>query len=160
MNTPNEILELPFMERVRLASNADTPVDVLRELSGEEIVYIRRLVAANPSTSPDVLKELAFDSSAEVQAGVFRNPSLPLKEMVNSVNATVRFYVAIHPFADFKILVKLVNDEFPAIASAAREKLENLDESSFAGGLTECGFGMLVGLPREWAMKALCSEAV
>ena len=60
-----------------VAANLSTPVEVLRALSGDRDEWVRRYVVRNPSTSVEVLRALSGDESEWVRRDVAANLSTP-----------------------------------------------------------------------------------
>lgn len=87
--TPGEALRLlakdnnpkdsPSVVRMAVASNINTPEDVLGELSKDGDSGVRQSVARNPSTPVEVIEALANDESPAVRGEVMRNPNATLE---------------------------------------------------------------------------------
>ena len=63
--------------RKAVASDPDTNVETLRELSSDIASTVRARVAANPNTPEDILLQLATDSSHHVREYLAKNEALP-----------------------------------------------------------------------------------
>jgi hypothetical protein len=65
-------------ERIQLARNPSTPVDVLRQLAMDTDRSVRERVVNNVSTPEDILAQLATDTDSWIRWRVALHPSLPL----------------------------------------------------------------------------------
>ena len=95
-------------QKMKLASNPSTPVDVLRALAQDEDWVVRSDVAENPSTPIEVLRALAKDESVYVRRWVAEHPNTPedvLHYLAKDVEYEVREQVAQNPKSSSKILV-------------------------------------------------------
>ncbi|MCS7102270.1 MAG: hypothetical protein NZ992_00115 [Candidatus Korarchaeum sp.] len=63
--------------RIAIASNPNTPPEILSGLVDEDFCGIRARVAEHPSTPPETLSRLAGDENEEVRAAVASNPNTP-----------------------------------------------------------------------------------
>lgn len=146
-----------FLQALEVSKYPDTPADVLGKLGTHRSASIRRAVATNPNTPVEVIKTLLFDDDVWVNSSALRNSSLPLHDFVDSDDLRIRTGVAVHPSATLDILVKLVKDEFAAVSLAAQYQLDSFDDDVFRSSLIRYGFVELLALPRAGAMKVLCS---
>lgn len=147
-----------FLQAMKVSKNPDTPSDVLAGLSTHQSPTIRRDVAKNPNTPVEIIKTLLFDDDVWVNSSALRHPGLPLEEFVDSDDLRIRTGVAVHPSATLDLLVRLARDELDTVALAAQFQLDSLDDELFRASLVKYGFSELVGLPRAWVMKVLCSK--
>ena len=72
-----DIDNMGFNEKLKLARNRNTPVDVLRELSKPGRASVRMDLAENPNTPEDILQDFANSTSAVMRCRVARNPKAP-----------------------------------------------------------------------------------
>jgi len=82
VNTP-DVTKLPLQERKDLASNPNTPPEILTILARDEDEVVRRRVADNPNTPPEILTILARDEDYDVRCRVTENPKAPLGALIN-----------------------------------------------------------------------------
>lgn len=96
-----------------IASDPDTPVDLLLELSNSDNWEVRAKVAGNASTPIDVIRRLSEETDEGVRAHAGRNPNAPidvLERLASDWSEYVRQYVADNPNAPSNILAILAND--------------------------------------------------
>ena len=115
-NTPEDLLRELAKDTARtlqgdVARNLSTPEDVLRELAKNKVSSVRHSVAENPNTPEDVLREMAknedYRSDSITRAFVARNPNVP--EDVLLVLATdVKFMVRLDVAHNTKSSVKVL----------------------------------------------------
>jgi hypothetical protein len=112
-----------------VASNPNTPQQVLERLAGEESAVIRRHVALNPKTPVDTLRRLAEDRETDVRLAVAENVHTP-QEILCVLSADedmdVRYGVAENPHMPEDILVELSQDDNPYIRCRALKTLQML----------------------------------
>ncbi|HLG19249.1 MAG TPA: hypothetical protein VI895_05470 [Bdellovibrionota bacterium] len=90
--TPVEILRdiaahhAPGYVEVSLATNTNTPPDVLTQLSSNKYNFVRERVASNANTPTEVLINLSKDNAWEVVAQVANNPHTPPEIAVETLN--------------------------------------------------------------------------
>ena len=63
--------------KYELATNFNTPTEVLTQLSTDKSWYVRWRVADNPNTPKEVLKILSKDKDSIVRYRVVNNPNAP-----------------------------------------------------------------------------------
>ncbi|MBX9719992.1 MAG: hypothetical protein K2X81_01250 [Candidatus Obscuribacterales bacterium] len=112
-----------------MASNPETPAELLDFLTivGSTSVVIR--VAENPNTSKETLSKLAFHNDAEVRAAVAENTNASescFKRLANDMSADVRFRLAENPHAPAAVLYNLLRDENPYVSARARKTLSRI----------------------------------
>ena len=71
-----------FNEKLKLARNRNTPVDILRELAKSESASVWMDLAENPNTPEDILQDYAKSKSAVLRCRVARNPKAPRKILI------------------------------------------------------------------------------
>lgn len=82
--------------RMGLASNPNTPPDVLRRLAADVSRSVKQKVAGNPNTEPVILGILARDPDRDVRLEVAQNPHTSLRVMEDfSVESDEAFRVAV-----------------------------------------------------------------
>ena len=82
----NPLSNLSSQERIDLAQNPNTPLEILTLLARDENWGVRCRVALNPNTPPEILTILARDENKWVRCGVERNPNAT-REVVQTVRA-------------------------------------------------------------------------
>jgi hypothetical protein len=113
--TLEQIRNMSYDEKIELAKDPNTPVDVLEILAkNEEYWSVRRYVAWNPNTPVELLAELATDENEYVRRGVANNPNTPvelLRELAKDKDGNVRWYVAKNTNATEQVLVSVFEYE-------------------------------------------------
>ncbi|MCC7529925.1 MAG: HEAT repeat domain-containing protein [Candidatus Melainabacteria bacterium] len=112
-----------------VASNPNTPRQVLERLASEESPVIRRHVALNPKTPVETLRKLAEDRETDVRLAVAENAQTPqeiLTLLSNDQDMDVRYGVAENPHMPENILVELSQDDNPYIRCRALKTLQML----------------------------------
>lgn len=112
-----------------VASNPNTPRQVLERLATEESAVIRRHVALNSKTPVETLRKLAEDTEVDVRLAVAENVGTP-EEILAVLSADedmdVRYGVAENPHMPEDILVELTQDDNPYIRCRALKTLQML----------------------------------
>ncbi len=138
-NTPSEILEsivktnfpqIPKSEMglilCGIASNLNTPIDILAELANSNNKFIKSHIAENPNTPISILQKLANDDSEDVRVGVLwskhltpelamqfiDDPSSGIREELASIEDNRLSVETIH-----KILESLYDDPIRSVRS-------------------------------------------
>lgn len=112
-----------------VASNPNTPRQVLERLAAEDSAVIRRHVAENPKTPVDILRKLSNDRDSDVRLAVAENEHTPadvLSTLSKDEDDDVRYGVAENPRMPEDILLELSQDENPYIRSRALKTLQML----------------------------------
>lgn len=112
-----------------VASNPNTPRQVLERLASEESAVIRRHVAENPKTPVDILRKLSGDTDSDVRLAVAENEHTPadvLGVLSQDEDDDVRYGVAENPRMPENILLELSRDDNPYIRSRALKTLHML----------------------------------
>ncbi len=112
-----------------VASNPNTPQQVLERLASEESAVIRRHVALNPKTPVETLKKLSEDRETDVRLAVAENAQTPqdiLTFLSSDQDMDVRYGVAENPHMPENILVELTQDDNPYIRCRALKTLQML----------------------------------
>ncbi|MBX9947618.1 MAG: hypothetical protein K2Y39_00510 [Candidatus Obscuribacterales bacterium] len=112
-----------------VASNPNTPRQVLERLAGEESAVIRRHVALNPKTPVETLRMLAEDRETDVRLAVAENVHTPqdiLCLLSSDQDMDVRYGVAENPHMPEEILVELSQDDNPYVRCRALKTLQML----------------------------------
>lgn len=120
--------EILHVRRV-VASNPNTPRQVLMRLAGDASASIRQSIAENPKSPPEVLRKLCEDIEAEVRLAIAENPNTPadvLATLATDVDVDVRYGVAENPRMPETILFALSSDENPYIKCRALKTLKML----------------------------------
>jgi pentose-5-phosphate-3-epimerase len=89
--------------RSGIASNPNTPIELLTQLSEDPEWHIRMSVARNPNTPKSILETLATDYNESVRTVVAKNPNTPI--------ATLRYL--------------MTSDEDSIVRKYAKKNLEN-----------------------------------
>ena len=96
-----------------IATNPNTPVEILEAYANSSNAQIRISVANNPNAPVKILKLLANSEDYKMRFRVGRNPNTPtnlLESLANDSNSCVRESVSQNPNAPLEILEKLAND--------------------------------------------------
>ena len=110
-----------------VVENRNAPAELLTELSKDRIAAIRKSVAKHPNTPANVLKELSKDIEAIVRLSVATNHNTPeptLKKLSRDKNWYVREGVAKNAMTPKSILEVLLNDPEEDIRNAASNALK------------------------------------
>ena len=108
-------------EQENIATELDTPPDILRELGKSRSNNVRKAVAANPKTPDDTLIKLSKDKQELVRGRVAANPKTPvdtLVELGKDEDLYVKECVAQNPKTPVDTLVELGKDKSSWIRSA------------------------------------------
>jgi HEAT repeat protein len=118
-----------------IASNPNTPKEVLMFLAQDLSTTIRQRVAENLRTPPETLSKLADDNDTEVRLAVAENPNSNaaiLTKLSNDESIDVRFGVAENPHMPEDILIKLADDDNPYVRCRALQTLQRMSLHSQA----------------------------
>ena len=109
----NELENKSKNTRENIASDKNTPVNVLEKLSTDKDEWVRRCVALNTSTPTSVLERLSADEDDDVRRGVAENENTPAEVLakLSTDSFTVRCGVASNVNTPVDILEKLSKDE-------------------------------------------------
>lgn len=107
-----------------VASNPNTPLDLLEELSKSEDFEVRNGVAQNKAAPVELLELLTFDSKSPVVASVILNHSAPVSflsdpRLVHSPMIPVRGAIARHEDTPRDTLIELLEDREPYVRGSA-----------------------------------------
>ncbi len=107
-----------------MAGNQELSTDVLLQLSQANNYKIRLRIAENSCTPPALLNELAEDMHPEVRVAVADNPNAPyeaLERLAADECIDVRYGLAENSQLPISILLHLINDDNPYVASRANK---------------------------------------
>ncbi|PWU02378.1 MAG: hypothetical protein C5B53_01765 [Candidatus Melainabacteria bacterium] len=128
-----------------IAGSADTPIEVVRDLSILGLTVIRERLAANPNTPLEILEKLALDADPLVRSAVAENAMLSRKiaeQLFRDEHPDVRFSLAENLKTPQDLIGRLTEDENPYIANVASKTLDIL---YFESMLTEEKFEVETG---------------
>ena len=128
-----------------IAGSADTPIEVVRDLSILGVTVIRERLAANPNTPPEIIERLAVDKEPLVRAAVAENPALTgdiAAKLCQDEHPDVRFSLAENLMTPVDLLRQLMEDDNPYVANAASK---TMDIIYFESMLSEQKFEIEVG---------------
>jgi hypothetical protein len=128
-----------------IAGSADTPIEVVRDLSILGLTVIRERLAANPNTPLEILEKLALDADPVVRSAVAENPTISRKiaeQLFRDEHPDVRFSLAENLKTPLDLIGRLTEDENPYIGNAA---VKTLDILYFECMLTEQKFEIEAG---------------
>jgi hypothetical protein len=100
--------------------------DILAILSHDEDVYVRYYVASNPQTPAEMLVTLATDKDYYVREGVASNANTPVEVLgvlAHDEDVYVRYYVARNANTPVEVLGVLAHDEDDDVRSIAQDRL-------------------------------------
>ena len=112
-----------------IAGSADTPIEVVRDLSILGLTVIRERLAANPNTPLEILEKLALDADPLVRSAVAENAMLSRKiaeQLFRDEHPDVRFSLAENLKTPPELIRRLTEDENPYIANVASKTLDIL----------------------------------
>lgn len=110
--------------RRHIALSEKVPVEILEMLSEDASITVRECVAKNPNTPLDILKKLSENDIT--RASVALNESIPfsyLEELSKDSNSEVRYSVASNVKTPCSILFVLAHDENYLVRNIAAVKL-------------------------------------
>jgi len=96
-------------DKSQLASNPNTPSDVLARLAEDDEHTIRQYVAANPNTPAHVLHVLALDEVYFVSEAAAENPNLPRDERIWDTKNTLTI---VGPVDEVEMIINRVGKPF------------------------------------------------
>lgn len=113
-----------------IATNPETPGDILELLAKQASSYVLERVADNPNTPSVVLRELALHDCSDVRSAVADNPTAGGMMWILAADPSpdVRYHVAENPFAPIALLEMLCEDENPYVSTRASETLNRLKD--------------------------------
>lgn len=119
------------VDRVRwlIATNPNTPSQVLEHLVKKSNAALLERIAENPRASAKTLRQLADYSSPEVRAAVAENLNAPidaLEVLATDENADVRYRLAENPNIPEELLKLLCEDDNPYVAHRASKTVAKL----------------------------------
>ncbi|KKK72878.1 hypothetical protein LCGC14_2899470, partial [marine sediment metagenome] len=104
------------------AAGANTPPEILNQLSLNEDHIIRWAVATNPNTSLPTLQQLANDADSNVTYGVFLNPNVPIelqKQLAQDDSGSIHIFMAENPDTLPEILDILIDSSSAHVRETA-----------------------------------------
>lgn len=107
----------------RLASNQNTKLSVLKQLSLKFNIPVQQRVAENSTTSSEILDSLADHESADVRLAVAQNANTfpsTIQTLAGDVNSDVRYAMAADPRTNTKLLETLADDENAYVQDRAK----------------------------------------
>ncbi|GAK59591.1 leucine rich repeat variant [Candidatus Vecturithrix granuli] len=99
---------------VSIAKNKYTPLDILKNLSKHENIYVLRAIASNPNTPSEILENFARYNDNELRQSVARNPNTPERILIGLATDhidDVRRCVLSNSNISVNVLKTLLNDE-------------------------------------------------
>lgn len=121
--------------KMMIASNPDTPADMLDFLVQVSPVAVIARIAENPNAGRNTLTRLAFHPDPTVRSAVADNPNTPescFKRLTSDESVDVRFRIAENPQAPVSSLNALLRDENPYVSNRAHQTLARLLTNAFA----------------------------
>lgn len=115
--------------KAMIASNPETPADMLEFLTHVSPVDVLVRVAENQNACSQTLTRLAMHEDFEVRMAVAENPNCPsicLEMLIDDRCADVRFRLAENPNAPISVLYKALKDENPYVSHRARKTLARI----------------------------------
>ena len=112
-----------------VASNPESPSDMLDYLTHVSPIGVLVRVAENPNTSSQTLSRLAQHEDSEVRMAVAENancPALCMEKLAEDPCSDVRYRLAENPHAPLTVLYKALKDENPYVSQRARKTLARI----------------------------------
>ncbi|HEY9869881.1 MAG TPA: hypothetical protein V6D08_12000 [Candidatus Obscuribacterales bacterium] len=112
-----------------LALNPNTPPTVLEDLCNGATAALLERVAENPHASPETLAKLAYQAVAEIRIAVGGNIHTPLATILilaKDDNPDVRFSLGENPYVPVEALEALTRDDNPYVRFRAERTLGRL----------------------------------
>ena len=116
-----------------VASNPNTPAEVLSRLATDKSPAIRRCVAENPRTPHNTLSSLAKDVDPDVRLAISDNcriTSNTLSTLVKDPDVDIRYAIAENHQMPDEVLLALVLDENPYVRCRAIKTIERLSPNT------------------------------
>ena len=115
-----------YLVRWGLATNRNTPRDILERLAKDGDRVTAQQLAQNPSAPRPILAELAGHADEFVRRNVARNPSIDaatMERLAGDPNEMVRFYLSINTALTPEVLTTLTRDPSERVRRYAGEQL-------------------------------------
>lgn len=112
-----------------MASNPQSPSELLDYLAEVSPAAILVRIAENPNTGSATLSRLAFHVDSEVRSAVADNANTPescFKLLLRDESPDVRFRIAENPITPVASLYNLLKDENPYVSHRARQTLSRI----------------------------------
>ncbi len=112
-----------------IASNPETPADMLEYLTHVSPVGVIVRVAENPNTASYTLSRLAQHEDSEVRCAVAENTNCPsncVEDLAGDECSDVRYLLAENPHAPLSVLYRALKDENPYVSHRARKTLARI----------------------------------
>ncbi len=122
LDEQTDVFALPTGGRAWVAKNHPFISSII-ELSNDESIYVRSMVAKNASTPPSVLTSLANDEMVNVRLGVASNERTPvntLKSLAKDASWRVQFLVAKNVKTPPETLAYLANGTHSRVREGAK----------------------------------------
>lgn len=116
-------------EAYLFAGQAGISESVVRKIAHSKSPSLRLRIAENANTPIDVLCMLANDGQIEVRMAAMCNETAPdnlLNSVLNDTDPTVRYELASCPNAKLWVLLALAEDENPYVQCRAKKTLQRL----------------------------------
>lgn len=123
------------MAKMRLAAHPDAKSAALKKLSKHECESIVVRVAENANTPIDVLEDLARHPSAEVRIALTENDNVPARILLllaEDEQVDVRYSLAENTNTPLTVLSRLCDDDNPYVAERAKTTISRLRTSKYA----------------------------
>jgi hypothetical protein len=127
--------KLHCWERIGLAKNPNTQIELLEILAQDQNKYVRSDVAENPNTPIKLLEILAQDQEYNIRRSVAKNPNTPIKLLeifaqvetfAKNQDNKIRFGVINNPNTPIKLLKILAQDRDEEVRRLATQNLITL----------------------------------
>lgn len=166
LNLPEEYfirLSKDKSETVRdtIAAHKNCPTYLLEKLAKDKKNTVARQAIANTSMSADALERLASDTKVQVKDWIPNNRNVneaTLAYLAKNGDIHTCTEVARSPQSTAYVLLQLVGQEDWVINDHVTTRLSQVDDETFAAALIRDGYSVFVGLPRDWALKAIAGN--
>lgn len=111
-----------------VASNPNTPIEIIEELLNYDRGIYQEFISCNPSAPPDILEQLSTNLDEDIRLNIVLNLSTPINtinSLVEDKSPSVRLALAKHPYVSKNILSILLKDNVLSISEQAKDSLIN-----------------------------------
>lgn len=127
--------KIPMADRVSIAKDPDTSLDILEELANSKSMMVCRALALNPSATPEILIKLLDKAEAKedyvIAHNISKNPNLNselLDKYASSSHDIFRCVASYNKLTPISTLKKLLKDKYDRVRSYAERTLRELGE--------------------------------
>lgn len=127
--------KIPMADRVDIAKDPDTSLDILEELANSKSMMVCRALALNPNVTHEILIKLFNKAEAKedyvIAHNISKNPNLNadlLDKYASSSHDVFRCVASYNKLTPIPTLKKLLKDKYDRVRSYAERTLRELGE--------------------------------